>query len=104
VNRRKRRRAETGLYKRRRPVIDNEKRRTASQKFASPFFEWRLLKRFLPFIESESPWFSLRKCLAVGMLTPSRAESPPNVLVGLDMLEFKSFSAASEFAVFCEKA
>jgi len=26
-----------------------------SQKLAKPFFEWRLLKRFLPFIESVSP-------------------------------------------------
>jgi hypothetical protein len=41
------------------------------------------------------------------MLTPSRAESPPRVLVGLDIREPKSFSVASpanEFAIDCDSA
>jgi hypothetical protein len=41
------------------------------------------------------------------MLTPSRAESPPIVLAGLDMLEFSSFSDASpayELVMDCDKA
>ena len=61
---------------------------------ARPFFEWRLLNRFRPFKLTLSASLSIRSLWA-GMLTPSRAPSPPMVLAGDDMVEESSLNVES---------
>ena len=67
----------------------------AQKTAANPFFECRLLNLFRPLRDSLSPRSPFRS-LAVGILTPSRAASPPSVLVvGLDSVELRSLKVES---------